>query len=79
MDWNWLNKGLFKKLSLNGNVDVNMNELYFKAWSAIVKAYESIGDSESAANFQAKREQIQQVIWDKKVESDLKGRNYLFK
>lgn len=56
-----------------------MNELYFKAWSAIVKAYESIGDSESAANFQAKREQIQQVIWDKKVESDLKGRNYLFK
>jgi len=58
---------------------VNMNELYFKAWSAIVKAYESIGDSESAANFQAKREQIQQVIWDKKVESDLKGRNYLFK
>ena len=55
------------------------NELYFKAWSAIVKAYEGIGDTESAASFNASRERIQHVLWDKKVEADLKGRNYLFK
>jgi len=58
---------------------IYMNEMYFKAWSAIVKAYESLGDSESAAKFNASREKIQRVIWDKQVEADLKGRHFLFK
>ena len=55
------------------------NELYFKAWSAIVKAYESLGDSETAARYNASREQIQRVLWDQQVEADLKGRHYLFR
>lgn len=58
---------------------IYMNEFYFKAWSAIVKAYEDLGDSESAARFNASREQVQRAIWDKQVEADLKGRHYLFK
>ena len=58
---------------------IYMNELYFKAWSAIVKAYESLGDTESAASFNASRERIQRVLWDEQVEADLRGKHYLFK
>lgn len=55
------------------------NELYFKAWSAIVKAYESLGDTESAESFNASRERIQRILWDKQVEADLRGKHFLFK
>lgn len=58
---------------------IYLNELYFKAWSAIVKAYEGLGDTERAASFNASRERIQRILWDKQVEADLRGRHYLFK
>ena len=55
------------------------NEFYLKAWSAIVKAYESLGDTENAAIFNASRKRIQHEIWDKQVEADLRSKHYLFK
>lgn len=54
------------------------NELYFKAWSAIVKAYESLGDVENATKHNESRERIQKVLWDKQIEADLRGKHYLF-
>ena len=58
---------------------IDMNEFYLKAWSAIAKAYESLGDTKSAASFNASRERIQRAIWDKQVEADLRGKHFLFK
>lgn len=57
---------------------IHINELYFKAWSAIVKAYEGLGDTYNANTFNASRERIQRVLWDKQVEADLRRKHYAF-
>lgn len=57
---------------------IYQNPLYFKAWSAIVKAYESVGDKENATKTNEDRERVQRLLWDKQIEADLKGRHYLF-
>ncbi|NND77398.1 MAG: universal stress protein [Flavobacteriales bacterium] len=73
------NSGFLQEAIIEWTRCIHMNELYLKAWSAIAKAHESLGDTESAASFIASRNRIQQGIWDKQVEADLRGKHFLFK
>ena len=72
------NQGFIQEAIVEWKRCIRMNEFYLRAWSAIVKAYENIGDTEKAAFFNASRDRIQRAIWDKQVEADLQGKHYQF-
>lgn len=57
----------------------SMNYYHLKAWGAIVSAYETIGDIESAQKYNEIRKRIQRSIWDSQIEADLRNKNILFK
>jgi len=56
-----------------------MNELYLKAWSAIATTYDKLGENKEAKKYSDIRNQIQQSIWDKHIEADLRSKHGLFK
>ncbi|MEQ9063300.1 MAG: universal stress protein [Vicingaceae bacterium] len=72
-------QGFVKEAIIEWKRCIHMNEFYLKAWTALVKAYENLGDKESAASFTTSRDRIQRTIWDKQVEADLRGKHFLFK
>ena len=72
------NQGFIQEAIIEWKRCIRMNEFYLRAWSAIVKAYENLGDAEKAAMYNDSRERIQRTIWDKQVEADLKGKHYQF-
>lgn len=57
----------------------SLNYYHMKAWTAIVSAYESLGDLDSAKSFNDVRNRIQKTIWDSQIEADLRSKNSLFK
>lgn len=56
-----------------------INELYIKAWSKIASAYDNLGDKENAKKYNEIKNKIQQSIWDKQVEADLRSKHDLYK
>jgi nucleotide-binding universal stress UspA family protein len=70
--------GFVKEAIVEWKRCINKNELFLKAWTAIIKGYENLGDTESATKFNGSRERIQRAIWDSQVEADLRGKHFLF-
>ncbi|MBD78762.1 MAG: hypothetical protein CL840_07570 [Crocinitomicaceae bacterium] len=71
-------QGFVQEAILEWKRCIRKNELYLKAWSAIVKAYKNIGDKDNAERFNESRERIQKVLWDQQVEADLRRKLYRF-
>ena len=73
------NSGFVEEAIIEWTRCIQMNEFYLKAWGAIAKAHENLGNKEIAASFYASRDRIQHAIWDKQVEAELRSNHFLYK